>query len=184
MTDRYADIIIDLSAEALDRTFQYRIPEDLREQIRPGSVVMIPFGRANRLVRGYVLQISGQPKFPPEKLKELSSIVTDQSSREDRLIALALWMRDYYGSTTLQALRTVLPMREQGPRKVRRTITGKSCSRTFTASPHRLSAINISPPRRRVPRRHRTIRAVRYAARRERKRSRTAPPSDTTIKRS
>ena len=125
MTDRYADIIIDLSAEALDRTFQYRIPENLMEQVRPGSVVMIPFGRANRLVRGYVLQISGQPKFPPEKLKELSSIVTDQSSREDRLIALALWMRDYYGSTTLQALRTVLPMREQGPRKVRRTIVLK-----------------------------------------------------------
>ena len=40
----FADVIVDISVEALDRTFQYRIPEQLRQQVSIGSRVKIPFG--------------------------------------------------------------------------------------------------------------------------------------------
>ena len=42
---RYADIIIDISHEALDRVFQYRVPLSLWKEVRPGSRVFVPFGR-------------------------------------------------------------------------------------------------------------------------------------------
>ena len=41
----YADIVIDISHESLDRPFQYRIPESLVGQVQPGMWVLVPFGR-------------------------------------------------------------------------------------------------------------------------------------------
>ena len=50
---RYADIIIDISHEALDKVFQYRVPLSLWEEVQPGSRVFVPFGRGNRETEGY-----------------------------------------------------------------------------------------------------------------------------------
>ena len=55
MGREYANIIVDISHEKLDKTFQYRIPERLQDQIEPGMRVMIPFGAGNKLIQGYVI---------------------------------------------------------------------------------------------------------------------------------
>ena len=41
----YADIIVDISHEKLDKSFQYLVPQQLEEQIQVGMVVQIPFGK-------------------------------------------------------------------------------------------------------------------------------------------
>ena len=38
----YANIIVDISLDKLDKTFQYAIPSQLQEQIHPGVQVDIP----------------------------------------------------------------------------------------------------------------------------------------------
>lgn len=118
----YADIIIDISHSKLDQTFQYRIPTQLQGHLEPGSVVGIPFGRGNRMTRGYVLRITEHPSCPPEKIKEVQKLETDLAGGESRLVSLALWMRDYYGSTTIQALRTVIPFRQKASEKKKKRI--------------------------------------------------------------
>ena len=45
----YADVIIDISHEKLDRDFQYRVPEELVQAINLGVVVTVPFGKGNTL---------------------------------------------------------------------------------------------------------------------------------------
>ena len=50
----YADIIVDISHEKLDKSFQYRVPEKLKDEIQVGMVVSIPFGRGNHVRKGYV----------------------------------------------------------------------------------------------------------------------------------
>ena len=67
MKDMYAEIIVDISCENLDHTFQYRIPEDLAKKVSPGSRVLVPFGRGNREIAGFVLDISENPGFDPQK---------------------------------------------------------------------------------------------------------------------
>ena len=47
---QYANIIVDISHEKLDKTFQYRVPERMRERLALGMQVYIPFGA--RKVRG------------------------------------------------------------------------------------------------------------------------------------
>lgn len=119
----FADVIIDISHSRLDQTYQYRIPKELRESIEPGNVVVIPFGRGNRPTKGYVLRITDHCACPLEKLKDIVRIETDLAGAESKLTALALWMRDYYGSTTVQALRTVLPFRQKAPPKKKKTVS-------------------------------------------------------------
>ena len=54
---RYANIIIDISHEKVDKTFQYRIPDKLRNILEEGMCVQVPFGKGNRLRQGYVRYI-------------------------------------------------------------------------------------------------------------------------------
>ncbi len=121
----FADIIIDISHSKLDQTFQYRVPEALQDVLEPGNVVEVPFGRGDRPTKGYVLRVTEYSACPPEKLKEITRIETDLAGAESKLTALALWMRDYYGCTTVQALRTVLPFRQKAARRQKKTVALK-----------------------------------------------------------
>ena len=123
----YADVIIDISHEKLDRDFQYRVPEELVQAIKPGVVVTVPFGKGNTLRKGYVTGISGTAKYDASKLKEIRGVSTDSETTESRLIALAAWMKETYGSTMIQALKTVLPVKDKVRAKEKRLIlfTGK-----------------------------------------------------------
>lgn len=113
MSPTYADIIIDISHEAIDRTFQYKIPEGLLGQIRIGSEVSIPFGRGNHLRNGYVVSFSDIPSFDEEKIKEIADIRKGAVPVESSLIELAAYIRERYGSTMINALKTVMPIKEK-----------------------------------------------------------------------
>ncbi len=124
---RYADVIINISHEKVDRPFQYRIPVQLQESLEVGSCVMVPFGRGNKLQRGYVTEITGTCAYDPRKIKEIHSLVTGGVGVEDNQIRLAQWIRRSYGGTMIQALKTVLPAKQTVKRveqkKVRLAVT-------------------------------------------------------------
>ena len=108
---QYANIIVDISHEKLDKTFQYRVPERMRERLALGMQVYIPFGA--RKVKGYVVELTDEPEYEVTKLKDIIGIVTDSVPIESQLIALAGWMRRNYGATMNQALKTVLPIKKK-----------------------------------------------------------------------
>ena len=113
MAERFARIIIDISHEKVDRTFDYRIPAELLEEVAVGSLVLIPFGKGNSMRKGYVVGIAGHADYDPDKIKEIAGIVTDGVSAESLLISLAWWLKEQYGSTMNQALKTVLPVKQK-----------------------------------------------------------------------
>lgn len=117
MEGRYADVIIDISHEKVDKVFQYCIPEELREKIRIGTPVNIPFGRGNALRKGYVVGLSDEAQWEESKIKSIISIVEKGVSIESELIELAAWIKEYYGSTMISALKTVTPVKEKVKRR-------------------------------------------------------------------
>lgn len=123
MEKLFADVIVDITSEKLDRSFQYRIPERLSGEVKPGVQVWIPFGNGERRIRGYVIQITDRPACPVEKMKEIDRVAEDQNNINSRMIALAAWMRENYGSTMIQALKTVLPVKQKTRQKEERWIT-------------------------------------------------------------
>lgn len=112
MKELYADIIVDISHEKLDRPFQYRVPEKMRGTLETGMCVTVPFGNGNKLIKGYCVALSDRCNFDPARTKDIVAIVKNGVSVEDKLIALAGFIRRNYGSTMIQALKTVLPAKQ------------------------------------------------------------------------
>ncbi len=107
----YADIIVDISHENIDRTFQYRIPEDLQASVRIGSKVDIPFGNRKEMT-GYVVGLSCVPKIQEDRIRDIKNVVPTGISIDGRMLELAAWIRTNYGGTMNEALKTVLPVKK------------------------------------------------------------------------
>jgi len=119
---KYASIIVDITNAQLDRVFTYKIPEHLQEVLRVGMEVIIPFGRGNRTINGYIVGFADKASYDEDKIKEIISVADNRNAIEGRLVALSEWMSRNYGSTMIQALRTVLPVKEQVQARVSRRV--------------------------------------------------------------
>ena len=107
----FADVIIDISHENLDRTYQYRVPDELVSEAVIGAPVEIPFGAGNRSVKGYLIGLSREPKIDINRIKPLNAIEKKGLVMESRMIALAARMKELFGGTMNDALRTVMPVK-------------------------------------------------------------------------
>ena len=116
----FADIIIDIKHEKLDKIFQYRIPDSLEAELKPGMEVIVPFGKGNRSTKGYVTGITDSCSYDLSKVKEIADISRDSVEIEAKLIALAAWMKENYGGTMIQALKTVLPIKQKENARVKK----------------------------------------------------------------
>ena len=73
----YADIIVDIALERLDRPFTYEVPASLQSVLKPGSVVTVPFGRGSGTRKGYVIAFKDKADLPEEKIKEILGVAED-----------------------------------------------------------------------------------------------------------
>lgn len=117
---KYANVIVDISHEKLDKTFQYGIPDDIASEIQVGVQVDIPFG--SRTISGYVVEITDIPEYDVSKIKPLIGVKAGSVAMESRLIRLACWIKKNYGSTMNQALKTVIPIKKKTKEIRKRTI--------------------------------------------------------------
>lgn len=108
----FADVIVDISHEKLDRPFEYIIPKELEGKVHPGSPVIIPFGKGNRKIKGWVLAVKDDAAFDISRLKEIDSIPGGALSLEGSMIELADFIRTNYGSTMNRALKVTLPVKK------------------------------------------------------------------------
>lgn len=106
---KIAKIAVAAATYAIDRPFDYLIPEELIETLLPGMRVAIPFGAGNRVSDGIVLACGEQT--PPEeiKLKYILSQLDQDPMLSGEFLQLALWMRERYFCTVYDAARIMLP---------------------------------------------------------------------------
>ena len=110
---KYAGVIVDISLEKLDRVFDYKIPAHLENCVHPGVPVWIPFGKGSRRIKGFVINVSDTCAYEESKVKALLAVCEGAIPVEGQLIELAAWMRDRYGCTMNQAMKTVLPVKNR-----------------------------------------------------------------------
>ncbi len=118
----YADIIIDITHEKLDKVFQYSIPSELEGVLQIGMEVVVPFGKGNKETRGYVTGFSDKAGYDETKIKPVLRTAKDSMAIEAKLVALAAWMKEHYGGTMIQALKTVIPIKKQERAKEKKSI--------------------------------------------------------------
>ena len=135
----WANVIVDLSAEAVDRVYTYSVPEDLR--VEPGQLVAVPFGP--RTLEGFVVSLPDHCDLSPERVRPVARVVRPEPVINPDLMALAEWMRKRYQCNLVDALRLMLPaelrggrVREREKRMARLCLEGEALS-AFIAQNHR-----------------------------------------------
>lgn len=106
----FAEIIIDQDAKALDRVFEYIIPEEM--EINIGMRVYVPFG--SRILQGYVIGIKETCDYDKSKLKKIISRIEDFSAIKSEMLELMRFMAEKNHLKLASILRLFLPaeMRE------------------------------------------------------------------------
>ena len=102
MNPTIAKVVVDI---ALDREFDYRIPERLAGTVHIGSRVAVPFG--TRTAQGYVVGLAESSPYP--KLKELGDVVSKRPLLNDKMLELTRWMGRYYCCPVELAVQCALP---------------------------------------------------------------------------
>ena len=118
----FANIIVDITHEKLDKIFQYRIPIYMEEELSVGMEVIVPFGKGNRQTKGYVVGFAETCEYDLSKVKEILDISRKGIAIEGKLVALAAWMKEQYGGTMIQSLKTVLPIKKKENEKIKKKI--------------------------------------------------------------
>ncbi|MBO5021868.1 MAG: primosomal protein N' [Clostridia bacterium] len=106
----YCDVIIDQDAKALDRVFEYKIPDEM--DIDVGMRVYVPF--SSRVLQGFVVGVKEVPDYPPNKIKAVISKIEDFSAIKGEMLELMKFMAEKNHLKLASILRLFLPseMRE------------------------------------------------------------------------
>ena len=118
----YAEVIVDISHEKLDRPFTYKIPESLAATVEEGSLVEIPFGKGNKIISGYVIRIKENSDYDDSRIKDIAGLAKGGVKADSNLIRLASFIRKTYGSTQINALKTVMPVKKTVKREVKKRV--------------------------------------------------------------
>ena len=123
----YAQVVVDLSAEAVDRQFTYAVPDGMA--LTPGQLVAVPFGP--RTLEGFVISLSEECDLPAERVKPVLRVVRQEPVVLPDLMELAEWLHVRYLCHFVDALRLMLPaqmrggrVREKAARRARLALSG------------------------------------------------------------
>ena len=103
-----AQIAVAQASFYFDRPYSYTVPHALREKVRIGCRVMVPFGGGNRRRQGIIISLENG-KDVPGKLKPIDELLDETPIISEELLQLALWMKERTFSTTFECVRAMLP---------------------------------------------------------------------------
>ncbi len=101
----YAEVIIDMVSNAVDRPFHYSIPPHLQGRLKAGMQVMVPLGP--RRCRGYVLRLLKDSRV--ENLRDIINITDPEPLLTAEQLALAHWITVRYYCRIIDALHAMIP---------------------------------------------------------------------------
>ncbi len=87
----------------IDRPFDYSCDES----VRTGSIVEIPFGRANRLRRGVAVKVKSETDG--KNIKPVHKVLSDKLSFSEEMLGLCLFLKEYTLCTFGEAAKCLLP---------------------------------------------------------------------------
>ena len=92
----------------LDKTFDYLVPDPLRNLLRPGQRVRVPFGRGNRTMKGFCVGV-GRAQTTSRRLKEILEVLDAEPLIDSTMLDLTKWIGERYLCGWGQVLDSVVP---------------------------------------------------------------------------
>ena len=145
----FAKVVLDGIPYAIDRPYDYLIPDELKGRLQPGCRVTVPFSRNDRPASGIVLALREASDYP-----DCKSILSADAEPLFSLaqIQMALFIRERYFCTAYEAFRVMIPAGFWTDKHGRRRATDKytKIARLMTDSAE--TSYIIGQKRRRAPR--------------------------------
>ena len=95
----------------LRRVFTYRVPEEMREKLKLGARLMLPFGRRN--LTGYAVglhtELPADVEIDESKIKDIIEVTDEEPLITPEILKLTQWTADYYASFWGEMLKASLP---------------------------------------------------------------------------
>ncbi len=113
---KYAEVIIDITNENVDKIFHYAIPDNLKELIFIGMRVFVPFGFGNRLREGYVIGFTNVIEIDESRIKNIYSVPDNYIIFSKTMIEIAKFMAEKYYCSLSECLQCIMPkiMKDKG----------------------------------------------------------------------
>lgn len=108
MGRKIAKVAVARAVYAIDRPYDYLIPSELEERLRPGMRVLVPFAAGNRGSDGFVLSVY-EAASAGASLKLIQAVLDEEPVLDEKAIQLALWMRERYFCTVFDCVKAMLP---------------------------------------------------------------------------
>ena len=127
-----AKVAVDNTFFSFDTDYSYIIPNEFSDKAQKGCEVKVPFGKANALRNGIIVDIINDDS---EALKAVLSV--GERVLSDEMTSLALWLKDRCFCTTYDCLKQMLPrgygkIKSKGERMIRLTCGGDEISGKLT----------------------------------------------------
>lgn len=104
----YAQIIVDVPTQQTNHSFDYLVPAALQDTIQKGMRVAVPFGRSQRLVQGFVVDLSASTKFGGS-IKPIDHLLDFEPVLNEELLQLSQWLAQQTFSFWISCMQTMLP---------------------------------------------------------------------------
>ncbi|HIV85871.1 MAG TPA: primosomal protein N' [Candidatus Monoglobus merdigallinarum] len=102
-----AQVILISSRHIIDKTFDYIIPNELRDTAKTGMRVLVPFGIYNNPVEGLIVGISESSEHMA--LKRIKSVIGTASVCSEELLGLCFYMQQKYLCSFYSAFKLLVP---------------------------------------------------------------------------
>lgn len=102
----YADILVELKAKQIDKTFTYLVPDNLKSKVKIGKRVIVPFGKQK--LEGFILNIENDKNIDYE-LKEIIDVIDENPVLNSEMLELGKYISDKTLCNLINAYQTMLP---------------------------------------------------------------------------
>lgn len=102
-----AKVAVDNAAFSFDDAFDYAIPEKLKNEVRPGVRVLVPFGNSSKKRQGVVFAL--RENSEAKKLKNISAVLDSAPLLNNEMLRLAVWLKEECFCTLFEAAKAMLP---------------------------------------------------------------------------
>jgi primosomal protein N' (replication factor Y) len=105
---RYALVLVNIKGLGV-KTFSYIIPDEMKDVIKIGQAVLVPFGRQG-LINAFIVGFSDY--LPPEiRAKKINRILDETPLFSIKYLKLLEWVANYYCTDFVTVINAAIPMK-------------------------------------------------------------------------
>ncbi|MDR1364483.1 MAG: primosomal protein N' [Oscillospiraceae bacterium] len=96
MPNLIAKVAVEKVKFYFDIDFSYLIPENIQNEIKVGSRIFVPFGRSNKKLRAFVLELIDKKSEDRKNLKEAYGLIDQEPILTEKFLKFSKWISQKY----------------------------------------------------------------------------------------